>query len=136
MGEGEFKIKLHIQQIFYPLREFEYPLREAAIMFGTNYMVALDMLREMKETKNLGNGLFSVYKNIFFVPQNEFGVRLLRVLTTPDWKEQILEELFEDEDRSYNKGTFNYDAYGDGVFELSFLDGDILEGYSGFGRQS
>jgi len=125
MGEGEFKIKLHLQQIFYPLREFEYPLREAAIMFGIDYTVALDMLREMKETKNLGNGIFSVYKNIFFVPQNEFGVRLLRVLTTPDWNEQILEGLFEDEDRSYNKGTFSYDAYEDGVFELSFLDGDI-----------
>ena len=125
MGEGEFKIKLHLQQIFYPLREFEYPLREAAIMFGIDYTVALDMLREMKETKNLGNGIFSVNKNIFFVPQNEFGVRLLRVLTTPDWNEQILEGLFEAEDRSYNKGTFSYDAYTDGAFELSFLDGDI-----------
>ena len=125
MGEGELKIKLHLQNIFYPMKCFEFPLREAAIMFGRDYSVALDMLREMKATKKMDNGLFSVYKNIFFVPQNEFGVKLLRVLTTPDWKERILESLFEDENRSYGRGTFTYDAYVDGVFEFSFLDGDI-----------
>ena len=125
MGEGELKIKLHLQEIFFPMKGFEFPLREAAIMFGADYEVALDMLGEMKETKNLSNGLFSVYKNIFFVPQNEFGIKLLRVLTTPDWKEQILEGLFEDDDRSYDRGNFTYDAYTDGIFQLSFLDGDI-----------
>ena len=125
MGEGERKIRLHLQEIFYPMKAFEFPLREAAIMFGKGYSVALDMLREMKEKKNLDNGLFSIYKNIFFVPQNEFGVRLLRVLTTIDWKEKILEWAFDDEDRSYDRGIFTYDAYVDGVFEFSFLDGDL-----------
>ena len=125
MGEGELKIKLHLQEIFYPMKGFEFPLREAAIMFGNDYTVALDMLREMKETKNLDNGLFSIYKNIFFVPQNEFGVWLMRVLTTPDWKERILEWAFDDEDRSYDRGIFTYDAYIDSVFEFSFLDGDL-----------
>lgn len=125
MGEGELKIKLHLQEIFFPLHSFEYPLREAAIMFGANYKVALDMLREIKETERLDNGLFRTYKNIFFVPLNEFGVRLLRVLTTPDWKELTLDALFADEDRSYDRGIFTHDAYEDGVFQLSFLDGDI-----------
>ena len=125
MGEGERKIRLHLQEVFFPMKAFEFPLREAAVMFGKDYSVALDMLREMKETKNLDNGLFTVYKNIFFVPQNEFGVKLLRVLTTPDWKEKILEWAFDDDDRSYDRGIFTYDAYIDGVFEFSFLDGDL-----------
>ena len=125
MGEGEGKIRLHLQNVFYPLKSFEFPMREAAVMFGKDYAVALDMLREMKATKKMDNGLFSVYKNIFFVPQNEFGVKLLRVLTTPDWKERILESLFEDENLSHGRGTFTYDAYVDGVYEFSFLDGDI-----------
>ena len=125
MGEGELKIKLHLQEIFFPMKGFEFPLREAAIMFGANYEVALDMLREMKETMKMDKGLFNIYKNIFFVPQNEFGVKLLRVLTTPDWKEKILDWAFDDEDRSYDRGIFTFDAYADGVFEFSFLDGDL-----------
>ena len=125
MGEGERKIRLHLQEVFFPMKVFEFPLREAAVMFGKDYSVALDMLREMKATKKMDNGLFSVYKNIFFVPQNEFGVKLLRVLTTPDWKERILEWAFDDDDRSYDRGIFTYDAYIDGVFEFSFLDGDL-----------
>ena len=125
MGEGELKIKLHLREIFYPMKGFEFPLREAAIMFGKDYSVALEMLREMKETKKMDNGLFNTYKNIFFVPMDEFGVWLLRVLTTENWQEQILDGLFEDDDRSYNRGIFTYDAYQNGVFQLSFLDGDI-----------
>ena len=125
MGEGEIKIKIHLQYIFSPLLGFEFPLRESAIMFGANYEVALDMLREIKETKKLDNSLFKTYKNIFFVPIDDFGVKLLRVLTTRNWQDQLLEGLFDNEDRSYNRGSFTYDAYHDGVFQLSFLDGDI-----------
>ena len=125
MGEGEGKVKLHLREVFYPMKSFEFPLREAAIMFGKDYSVALDMLREMKETKKMDNGLFNTYKNIFFVPMDDFGARLLGVLTTENWQEQILDGLFEDDDRSYNRGIFTYDAYQDGVFQLSFLDGDI-----------
>ena len=33
--------------------------------------------------------------------------------------------LFESEQRSYDRGAFEYDACVDGVYVLSFLDGDI-----------
>lgn len=125
MGEGEVKIKHHLHTIFTPMMSYEFPLREAAIIVGASYEVALGMLRELKETKGLDNGLFKTYKNIFFIPMDEFGVQLLHVLTTPDWKEQILRGLFADEDRSHDRGSFTYDSYAKGIFELSFLDGDI-----------
>ena len=56
---------------------------------------------------------------------NEFGIQQLRFLSVPDWKEQLLEILFDPEVRSYNRGDFEYDAYIDGVYIYSHLDGDI-----------
>ena len=125
MGEGESKIKFHLQSIFTPLKSFEYPLREAAVMFGSDYSVALEILEDMKKNEGLDNGLFKTYQNIFFVPMNEFGVRLPRILTRWSWKERILSCLFRNGGRSYGRGSFTYDAYTDGVYQLSFLDGDI-----------
>ena len=94
-------------------------------MFGKDYDTALKMLEEMKRTRNMDNGLFNTFKDIFFVPMNDFGVRLLRVLTTWNWREQILDGLFDEEDRSFDRGSFTYDAHVNGEFQMSFLDGNI-----------
>ena len=125
MGDGEMKIKLHLHSIFKPLHYYDYPLREAAVMFGKDYDTALEMLEEMKRTKNLDNGLFHTFRDIFFVPMNDFGVRLLRVLTTWNWKERILNGLFDEKTRSFDRGSFTYDAHVNDEFQISFLDGNI-----------
>ena len=52
-------------------------------------------------------------------------MRQLRFLTVPNWNEKILDLLFEPEDRSYNRGLFEYDAVVDGEYVYSYLDGDI-----------
>lgn len=125
MGEGEVKIKHHLHTIFTPMMSYEFPLREAAIIFGADYDVALNMLKEMKETQKMDNGLFHTYKDIFFIPRDDFGARLLRVLTTWNWQERILNALFDPKVRSYNRGSFTYDAHENGEFQFSFLDGNI-----------
>ena len=56
---------------------------------------------------------------------NKIGMRQLCLLAIPNWKEQLLDLLFEDEQRSYGLGTFDYDAYVDGVYVLSHLDSDL-----------
>ena len=125
MGEGEIKIKHHLHTIFTPMMSYEFPLREAAIIFGTDFDVALNMLKEMKETQKMDNGLFHTYKDIFFIPMDDFGARLLWVLTTWNWQERILNALFDPKVRSYNRGSFTYDAHENGEFQFSFLDGHI-----------
>lgn len=125
MGEGEIKIKHHLHTIFTPMISYEFPLQEAAIIFGADYDVALNMLKEMKETQKMDNGLFHTYKDIFFIPMDDFGARLLRVLTTWNWQERILNALFNRQVRSHNRGSFTYDAYENGEFQFSFLDGNI-----------
>ena len=56
---------------------------------------------------------------------DDFGVRLLRILTLPNWYERLQQGLFKREVRSFGKGSFTYDAYQNGIFCLSFLDGDL-----------
>ena len=73
----------------------------------------------------MDNGLFATYTNIFFIPMDDFGVRLLRIITVPNWPERIMKGLFKPEVRSYGRGSFTYDAYDNGVYFLSFLDGDL-----------
>ena len=125
MGEGERKIRNHLQSIFTPMYNFSFPLREAAVMFGNSYDVALDMMEELRNTQKMDNGLFATYTNIFFIPMDDFGVRLLRILTLTNWYERLQQGLFKREVRSFGKGSFTYDAYQNGIFFLSFLDGDL-----------
>jgi len=94
-------------------------------MLGNSYDVALDMMEELRNTQKMDNGLFATYTNIFFIPMDDFGVRLLRILTLPNWYERLQQVLFKREVRSFGKGSFTYDAYQNGIFFLSFLDGDL-----------
>lgn len=125
MGEGERKIRNHLHTIFTPMQSFSYPLRRAAVMLGNGYDVALDMMEELRENQQMDTGLFATYTNIFFVPMDDFGVRLLRILALPNWYERLQQGLFKREVRSFGKGSFTYDAYQNGIFFLSFLDGDL-----------
>lgn len=125
MGDGELKIRLHLHSIFTPMLNYSYPLREAAVMMGSGYDAALSLLKELKETKDLSLGLFEIYRDIFFIPMDSFGNQLLRILTTQNWRERILRALFKREERSFDMGSFTYDAHTDGVYTLSFLDSNL-----------
>lgn len=126
MGDGEQKIKFYLQSVFYGLRDLNYRLDEAAVLFGANYDLALDILQEMAEKKFLEHGIFKTYSDVMFVPMDSFGIRLLRLITTPNWREQILDALFYEKERSYGKGIFAYDAIRNEKYYLSFLDSNIL----------
>ena len=126
MGDGEQKIKFYLQSVFYGLRDLDYRLDEAAVLFGANYDLALDILQEMAEKKFLEHGIFKTYSDVMFVPMDSFGIRLLRLITTPNWQEEILDALFYENERSYGKGIFAYDAIRNEKYYLSFLDSNIL----------
>ena len=79
-------------------------------MLGNSYDVALDMMEELRNAQKMDNGLFTTYTNIFFVPMDDFGVRLLRILTLPNWYERLQQGLFKREVRSFGKGSFTYYA--------------------------
>jgi hypothetical protein len=66
-----------------------------------------------------------VFTSIHFIPLDGNGVRLLKLLILPDWNERLLSALFDPGQRSYNRGSIEYDAVVNGTKILSHLDGDV-----------
>ena len=124
-GMGEFKTRqslIEIARMNSSVREID-----SAILFGASYDVALRTLNESEKSRRLEFRFDGIYHKIHFIPLDENGVRQLRILTLPDSTERILDLLFEPTSRSYNRGHFEYDAYIDGIYVMSHLDGDIAK---------
>ena len=122
-GNGEAKAKWYLTDIVRAnvgLSEVD-----SAILFGKTNEVALKTLEESERNRRLDLRFDGIYPYIYFIPLNEFGVRQLKVFGVPNWKEKRLGSLFDPRIRSYNKGAFEYDAFLNGTYVYSFLDGDI-----------
>ena len=125
MGEGESKVLWKIESMFYPLREESHPYNKVALMFGENYDLALSLLQEMKNTQKLNYGMFQTFSRIVFVPMDDFGVRLLRIVTTDNWQRKVLDALFEPEQYIASWGSLRFNVFVDGIDTFCFLNGDI-----------
>ena len=66
-----------------------------------------------------------IFPSIHFIPLDNNGARLLKIFVLPDCNERLLNALFENSQRSYNKGAMEYDAFVGNTVILSHLDGDI-----------
>ncbi len=122
-GKGECKAKSDLDEVVRLNTEISYV--DSAILFGASDNVAIETLKETERNYRLELRFDGIYKYVHFVPLNEVGMRQLGLFSIPNWKERILDMLFEPEQRSYGIGAFEYDAYVDGVYVLSHLDGDI-----------
>ena len=85
----------------------------------------MDTLLATAATKRCELRFDSIYQHTYFIPLDAFGIRQLAFLQLSNWNEEILELLFDPETRSYDNGSFEYDALVDGRYVLSFLNGDI-----------
>lgn len=122
-GMGEFKALQNLTEI--GRLNAGNVKSDAAILFGQSDAIALDTLIESDKTKRMEFRFDSIYRHVHFVPMDPFGLKLLRLLTQPDWDERILSMLFDPADRSYNRGAFEYDAYIDGRYIYSHLGNDL-----------
>lgn len=98
---------------------------DSAILFGQSDSAAMRTLLESDRSRRMEFRFDSIYRHVHFVPMNQFGNRLLRLLSIPDWNEKLLSLLFEPVDRSFNQGTFEYDALIDGRYIFSHLGSDL-----------
>ena len=122
-GKGEFKARDSLRDL--SNMNAEISIVNSAILIGQSGTVALNTILESDKSQKQEFRFDSVYDHIYFIPLNEDGIRQLRFLTVPDWKEKILNMLFAPEERSYNRGRFEYDAIVDDVYIYSYLDADI-----------
>ena len=89
---------------------------DTAVLLGQDYSVALDTIRCKDTWKGKPQRFDSIYPHVCFVPLQDFGVRQLAIMRLPDWREQILDLLFDEDTRSDNKGAFEYDALEDNTY--------------------
>lgn len=122
-GKGEFKTLHNIVDICRLNAGIDKT--PSAILFGESESVALNTLLESDTSKRPEFRFDIVYRNIYFIPMNEYGIRQLSILSVPDWKEKLLDLLFEPEVRTYNRGLFEYDALINGIYVFSHLDSDL-----------
>ena len=118
-GIGEEKIRYYLSYAL-DLDTPDGKLR-SAILFGADYGTALCSL----EAATIQARFDKVYEHIHFVPMNEMGIKMLRTLTTADWREQQIEMLYGAENRVTGYQSFEYDAMVDGMYCFSHLDGDL-----------
>ena len=121
-GDSEIKTRISITDI----ARMNARVQEvyAAVMFGWSYEVAMSMMERDAEMKRPLR-FDTAYRQVHFIPQTEMGIRQLRMLLLPEWREKMLGVMFDDETRSYERGMFEYDAYVDGVYILTHFDGDL-----------
>lgn len=123
MDEGERKVQLELADIC--SFNTQYDNLKACLLMGRDYQIALKILQSLDEASNPTKTFFTVYSYVHYIPLNDFGVRLLRILTQPNAVANILRKVFRGKNLSGGAGEFPYDAEADGLFYLNFLDGDI-----------
>ena len=125
--ESELKVKLDMTDIC--TMNTENQEVQSTIFFCSSYQTGFRVLQEWKSYSDLRTLFTSVYKHVHFIPINEFGVQLLKILTVPHWNERLLRMFFRNEDRSFGMGDMPYDAEMNGTYILSFLDSDFARLY-------
>lgn len=122
-GMGEFKTLHNLTEI--SRMNSKADSIDSAILFGASESIALKSLMESDKSRRLEFRFDSVYRHIYFVPLEEVGLRLIRIMCNSGWRERLLQLLFDEKMRSFDLGTFEYDAKVGEAYVLSFLDGDI-----------
>ncbi len=98
-----------------------------AICLGNSFETAGRLLLTLREFKSADFRFDGVYKNIHFLPMDNFGMELLQIIMLPGFKERLLSKLFPNQYRAPSTASFDYDAYINQKYVMSFLDSDIAK---------
>lgn len=98
---------------------------DSAILFGKSDRILLDTLMANEENKRIEFRFDRIYQHIHFIPLDDIGVRLLKILCMQNISKLLLDILFESESLANGFGLFEYDAYVNQKYILCHLDGDI-----------
>ncbi|ANU53082.1 hypothetical protein I5Q82_16060 [Acutalibacter muris] len=122
-GRGEFKALASLTDIV--RLNVGTEKTEAAILLGKSPKVALETVLDTPHPHRRDLRFDAVFPCVHFVPMDGDGIRQLKIMAVPNWKERILDALFLPETRSYGIGRFEYDACVEGGYVFSHLDSDL-----------
>ena len=122
-GMGEFKTANHLTEL--ARMNAGIPQTDRAILLGECMDIALQTLLESDKSRRMELRFDRIYQHIHYIPMNELGMRMLRILMLPDWNEQMLSAAFPPEWRLLAPSSLECDAQREESLILSHLDGDI-----------
>lgn len=122
-GKGELGTKQDLKDI----ARFNFGLSEmdTAILFGNNAQTALGTIMAASKVGSAKERFDGIYSYIHFVPLNDDGLKLIKILTLPDWKETMLDSLFDPVNRITGHTSVECDARFGDTLVYSHMDGDI-----------
>lgn len=123
-GRGEGKVKAYLSVV--AKKNAGQTDMESAMILGSDYGIAQLTLAFLGKVNRTEDRFDQIYSHLHFIPMNDFGTRLIKILALPDWKEILLDLLFDEEEQAGMEATFCYDAIRDEAYVLSFLDSDIF----------
>ena len=122
-GMGEFKAAhslLEIARMNAGIDEIS-----SALLLGRDPEIALQTVVESDKSKRMEMRFDRIYAHVHFIPMDSNGIRLLKILSLPNWNNRMLDVLFDREMRPQGYGFMEYDAFVDGTYIYSHLDSDI-----------
>ena len=123
-GLGEFKSTVNIREISRMNAGVDTDV--PAILFGSSLEIALKTLIESDNSKSSTDFRFDkIYPHIHYVPLSQTGIRLLKILTTPDWKDKMLNAIFSPDMLCTRIESIEFDALSGETYIYSHLDSDI-----------
>ena len=120
-GSGEYKMADHLSEL--ARRNTDLEEVKSALLMGSDPLIALRMILESDKRTDMR--FDRIYDAVHYIPLDADGVRLMKLLVLPDWKEKILRALFPPKMRLRGYGSIPYDAIAGELCVLSHLDADL-----------
>ncbi len=123
-GTGEFKAYYHYREVV--SMNSEHRDLDAAILFANDGQTAIDTLKETNKANRLDTPFSSIYRAIHFVPLDASGIRLLRLLAQPNFRQRLIARLIPEQMRTLGRHmSCDCDGEANGHYIFSHLDSDI-----------
>ena len=122
-GGGEEKAQILLEDIF--RTDGWRNEAKSAILLGRDFRTAAVTLEGAFVRRHLKERLDQIYENLYFIPMNETGIKMLGIMTRRDWCIRLREAIFGDERANPLPRGLEHDAYMDEAYHFSHLDGDL-----------
>ena len=122
-GEGEEKAKVLLSSIF-RTGGFRTEV-DSAILLGRDARTAAITLQDAFSRRHLKERLDKIYAHLHFIPMNDFGVKLLQIITMEDWDRNLKRVCYGNERANTLPRGLEHDAYINDEYHFSHLDGDL-----------
>ena len=113
-GQGESRTKINVENFSY--RNTKKGEIDSAIIMGQNLNYVLGLIHQTEKQYKLAStfqkfNLLTMFYNIHYIPLNQFGAKLIQVLTLPNCHNYILSLIYNDESLKSGSMSLNYDIY-------------------------